>query len=36
MDLKETGSKIGDWNRVAQDIIQWEALMNAVMNIWIY
>jgi hypothetical protein len=32
MDLKETECKVVDWFHMAQDKIQWQALLNMVMN----
>jgi hypothetical protein len=33
MDLRETGWDGGDWIDLAQDMGQWRALVNAVMNV---
>jgi len=34
MDLQEMGCEGMDWINVAQDRDRWQALLNAVMNIW--
>jgi hypothetical protein len=33
MDLRETGLEGVDWIHVAQDSVQWQALVNTVMNL---
>jgi hypothetical protein len=33
MDLREIGCDVMDWIDVAQDRVQWRALVNKVMNI---
>jgi hypothetical protein len=35
MDLREIGWDGVDWIELAQDIYQWWALMNMVMNLWV-
>ena len=35
MDLKEVGCEGMDWIDLAQDRDRWQALVNAVMNIWV-
>jgi hypothetical protein len=35
MDLREIGWDGGDWIDLAQDMDQWRALVNAVMNLWV-
>jgi len=34
IDLQEMGCEVMDWIELAQDKDRWQALMNAVMNIW--
>jgi hypothetical protein len=36
MDLREIGSDGRDWIEVAQDRDQWRALVNTVMNLWVF
>jgi hypothetical protein len=33
VDLKETGCKDVDWTQLAQDKVQWQALVNMIMNL---
>jgi len=33
MDPQETGREGVDWIRLAQDMLQWRALVNTVMNL---
>jgi hypothetical protein len=33
MDLRETGREVVDWIHVAQDMYQWCALVNSIMNL---
>jgi hypothetical protein len=33
--LKEIGNKFVDWIHLAQNRDQWQALVNAVMNLWV-
>jgi hypothetical protein len=33
VDLKEIGIDGANWIRLAQDVVQWQALVNTVMNI---
>jgi hypothetical protein len=33
MDVKEIGWKVMDWMHLAQDRVQWQALVNTVMNL---
>jgi hypothetical protein len=35
MDLEEVGCGGMDWNELTVDRDRWQALVNAVMNIWI-
>jgi len=35
MDLQEVGCGVMDWIDLAQDIVRWRALVNAVMNLWV-
>jgi hypothetical protein len=35
MDLKEIGCEFMDWIELAQDRDMWQALVNAVMNLWV-
>jgi hypothetical protein len=35
MDLREIGWDGMDWNDLAQDRVQWRALLNTVMNLWV-
>jgi len=35
MDLREVGSGVKDWIELAQDRDRWQALVNAVMNLWV-
>jgi hypothetical protein len=35
MDLKETGWEGVDWIHVAQDMVQWRAVENTVMILWV-
>jgi hypothetical protein len=35
MNLKEIGFVGVDWIRLAQDRVQWRALVNTVMNLWV-
>jgi hypothetical protein len=33
MDLREIGTDGANWNRLAQDRVQWQAFVNTVMNL---
>jgi hypothetical protein len=33
MDLKETGGEDVDWIHLSQEMVQWKAFMNMVMNL---
>jgi hypothetical protein len=33
MDLREKGIDVGNWIRLAQDMVQWWAFVNTVMNL---
>jgi hypothetical protein len=35
MDLRETGWSGVDWIDLAQDMDQWRAVVNTVMNFWV-
>jgi len=35
IDLKEIGYKCVDWIQLAQDMVQWWAFINTVMNLWV-
>jgi hypothetical protein len=35
MDLTEIGLGDVDWIRLAQDIERWQAIVSAVMNLWV-
>jgi len=35
MALQEVGCGDMDWNKLAQDMYRWRALVNAVMNLWV-
>jgi hypothetical protein len=35
MDLREIGWDGVDWIELAQDMDQWRALVNTVMNLWV-
>jgi hypothetical protein len=35
VDLKEIGFENVDWIFMTQDIVQWHAVMNIVMNVWV-
>jgi len=35
MDLREIGWEGVDWMFLAQDRVQWWALVNTVMNLWV-
>jgi hypothetical protein len=35
MDLQEVGRRCMDWIGVAQDRDRWQAIVNAVMNLWV-
>jgi len=33
--LKEIGCEGVDWNQVAQNRVQWQAVVNVILNLWI-
>jgi hypothetical protein len=35
MDLQEVGCRDTDWIELVQDMDRWQALDNAVMNLWV-
>jgi hypothetical protein len=35
MDHRDTGWENAEWIQLAQDISQWQALVNTVMNLWV-
>jgi hypothetical protein len=35
IDVKERGQESVDWIHLAQDRVQWQALANTVMNLWV-
>jgi hypothetical protein len=35
MDLRELGWVDGSWMKLAQDRVQWRALVLAVLNLWV-
>jgi hypothetical protein len=35
IDLREVGCEDGRWMELAQDCVQWRALVLAVLNLWI-
>jgi hypothetical protein len=35
MDLRETGLGVVDWIRLSQDRDRWQAVVSAVMNLWV-
>jgi hypothetical protein len=35
MDLKEIGHEVVDWIHLAQDWVQWWALVNMIMYLWV-
>jgi hypothetical protein len=35
MDLREIGWDGVDWIDIAQDRVQWRALVNTVLNLWV-
>jgi hypothetical protein len=35
LDLRELGWEVTDWMHLAQDMDQWRALVNTVMNLWV-
>jgi hypothetical protein len=35
MNLQEVGCGVMDWIKVAQDMDRWQALANALMNLWV-
>jgi hypothetical protein len=35
MDLREIGINGANWIQLAQDRVQWQACVNAVMNLWV-
>jgi hypothetical protein len=35
MDIRELSSEGVNWIHLTQDIVQWWAVMNTVMNIWV-
>jgi len=35
VDLQEVGCRVKDWIELAQDRDRWQALVNAVMNLWV-
>jgi hypothetical protein len=35
MDIGEIGWDVMDWIELAQDRVQWRALVNTVMNLWV-
>jgi hypothetical protein len=35
MDLRETGWDVVNWIDMAQDMDQWRALVNMVLNLWV-
>jgi hypothetical protein len=35
MDFKEVGCEGEEWIQMAQDRVQWQVLVNTVMNLWI-
>jgi hypothetical protein len=35
MDLREIGIDGANWIRLAQDRVQWRALVNTVTNLWV-
>jgi hypothetical protein len=35
MDLRDIGINRANWNRLAQDRVQWQAFVNTVMNLWV-
>jgi hypothetical protein len=36
MDLRETGWKVVDWIHLTQDRDPWRAVVNTVMNFWVF
>jgi hypothetical protein len=35
MDIRETGYEVVDWIHLAQGVVQWQAPVNVVMNLWV-
>jgi hypothetical protein len=35
MDLRKVGIDEANWIRLVQDMIQWRAFVNTVMNFWV-
>jgi hypothetical protein len=35
IDLREAGLESADWNHLAQDVDQWWAFVNVLMNPWV-
>jgi hypothetical protein len=35
MDLRERGINGANWIQLAQDMVQWRAFVNTVMNLWV-